>query len=293
MNRIIVYIISLMLVFIAGCEGSTNLQVKLYTPKLFTPGTPYAMQFTIVDKQGTPVKGAKVSVNLNMKNMDHGTIPVTVDELGDGKYLGTANLSMNGEWLADIKVENGGKSFEEEKQFSVEVKTMENAHKVTKHVALPNFKLIDENGNTVTKQDLIGKTVVMTFTYVNCVDPNACPILLGNFTNLQQDLKMKGKNTDNLLLVSVSVDPDKDTPKVLKEHAQKMNFDLSYLKMLTGDLNEVKKLTSTLGVHFEKQGSVVMHDNKTFVFNQAGTLTHEFSGSYINRDELLEVVGGK
>lgn len=291
MNRIIsVFIMSFIILFIAGCGASNNLTVKLSTPKTFTPGKIFAMQFTVMDKQGKMVEGAKVSADLNMKNMDHGTIPVDVEEIGDGKYIGTVNLAMNGDWVASVKVEHDGEMVEEEKEFSVEAKTVENAHKVTKDVTLPDFNLIDENENSVTKQDLIGKTVVMTFTYVNCVDPNACPILLGNFSSLQQDLKSKGFKTDNLLLVSVSLDPDNDTPEVMKEHAKKMNFDLSYLKMLTGDMKEIQTLTDTLGEHFEKSGSEVLHDNKTFIFNSNGKLTHEFTGSIIDRNELYQVV---
>lgn len=282
-----------MIIFIAGCGSSDNLQVKLTSPKTFTPGKIYAMQFTVADKQGNPVEGAKVSAELNMKNMDHGTTPVTIEEIGDGKYIGTADLAMNGAWVASIKVEQNEEMVEDEKQFSVEAKTQENAHKVTKDIVFPNIKLIDENGNSVKKQDLLGKTVVMTFTYINCLDPNACPILLGNFSNLQQDLKTNGSQTDNLLLISVSLDPDNDTPEAMKEHAKKMNFDMTYLKMLTGDKDEIQNVADTLGVHFNKKGQEVLHDNKTFIFNPDGRLTHEFTGSNIDRDELFKVVTGE
>ncbi|MDQ0198664.1 SCO family protein [Neobacillus ginsengisoli] len=292
MKKFVIFIGCLILVLIAGCSGANSLQVKLSTPKTFTPGKAFPMLIKILDKQGKPVKGAKVSAELNMKNMDHGTIPVSIEETGDGKYIGIANISMNGDWVADIKVDNNGKTEEVEKQFTVAALTKENAHRVTKQVALPEFKLIDENGKLVTKQDLLGKTVAMTFTYVNCDDPNACPILLGNFSNLQQDIKSKGINSNNILLVSISIDPKNDTPAKLKEHAKKMKFDTSYLKMLTGEMTEIKKLSNTLGEHFEKKGSEVIHDNKTFIFNPDGQLTHEFSGSYIDRDELFQVVTG-
>lgn len=153
MKKSFVFILSLMFILITGCGSASNLTIKLSTPKTFIPGKIYAMQFSVIDKQGNPVKGAKVSADLNMKNMDHGTTPLTIEEIGDGKYLGTANLAMNGDWVASIKVEHDGKIVEDEKQFTVEAKTLENAHKVTKEVTLPDFKFIDQNGNSVTKQD--------------------------------------------------------------------------------------------------------------------------------------------
>lgn len=292
-KRVSIFIVILLVALMtSGCK-SDQLQVKLYTPKTFTPGQPFAIQFKIRDSQGNPIKGAKVAAHLNMKNMDHGTVNIPTQEIGNGMYVGQANLQMNGDWIATVKVERDGESYEEDKSFSIDVKTKLTAHKVTKNVELPNFKLIDQNGQPVSKNELLGKTVAMTFTYVNCDDPNACPVLLGNFNKLQQDIKGRGMATDKILLLSISIDPENDTPMVLKKHAQEMNFDTSYLKMLTGDLTEIKKLTNPLGEHFENKGTEVIHDNKTFIFDQTGELTHEFTGSYIDREELFQVVTNK
>jgi cytochrome oxidase Cu insertion factor (SCO1/SenC/PrrC family) len=293
MKKIAVILTSLLIVILAGCTQNNHYTVKLTAPRTFTPGKPCPIQIKVTDTAGKLVTGAKVSGKLNMKLMDHGTVPIKLEEIDHGKYLGTANLSMAGDWVADIKIAKNGKTFEQEKSFSIAVKTAENAHQVNKNVTLPDFTLRDQNGTTVTREGLLGKTVIMTFTYVNCADPNACPILLGNFRNLQQDLQVNRADTSNLMLVSVSVDPENDTPAVLKEHAKEMNFDLSYLKMLTGNLSEVQKLANAVGEHFNKQGAEVMHDNKTFIFNPQGKLTYEFTGSYIDRNELYQVVTSK
>lgn len=50
MKKLAVFFVSLVLIFIAGCSGANNFQVKLSTPRTFTPGNPFAMQFKIVDK---------------------------------------------------------------------------------------------------------------------------------------------------------------------------------------------------------------------------------------------------
>ncbi|WP_026574939.1 FixH family protein [Bacillus sp. UNC438CL73TsuS30] len=290
MKKLMFYMISLLVIIMAGCGGTKDFQVKLSTPNTFTEGKTYPMQIKITDQKGNPVKGAHVTAELNMKTMDHGTIPVTVEETEDGKYIGLSKLAMNGDWIATIKVERNGKSVEEEKEFSAEAATKENAHRVTKQVSLPDFNLKDQNGNQITKKDFLGKAVVLTFTYVKCADPNACPVLLANFRNLQEDLKTRGIDTDKILLASVTVDPENDTPQAMNKHAKEINFDMTYLKMLTGKMSEIKKVANTLGEHFEKQGNVVMHDNKTFIFNPNGELTHEFTGSMIDREELFQVV---
>lgn len=291
MKKIGISMVCLILVLISGCSAN-NLRVKFLTPKTFTPGEPFYIQVKIQDNNDKVILGAKVSARLTMKDMDHGTYQVSMDDIGNGYYAGSVTLPMDGDWVADIAVNNHGEKSKNEKEFSIETKTLENAHKVDKKISLPDFQLIDENGKRVTRQDLLGKRVALTFIYVNCVDPTACPVLLSNFSKLQADINASGINTKNILLVSVSVDPENDTPKRLKEHAKKMNFDLSYIKMLTGNRSEIEKLTTPFGEHFEKSGAVVSHDNKTFIFDEFGDLTHEFNGSAIDREELFQVVTG-
>lgn len=283
---------AMILVVLAGCQ-SNKLKVEIATPKTFTPDKSYSMQIKVFDDNGKPVKGAKIKASLNMKGMDHGTMPVAVDEMGNGKYTGLANLSMDGKWVIDIDVDYKGEKTTIEKEFSVKAASLVNAHKVTDQIPLPDFNLIDENGKMITKKDLLGKKVALTFTYVNCPDPYACPMLLGNFSKLQQSLKSKHINTDNIELVSVTIDPDRDTPAALKKHAQELGMDLSYFKMLTGKSSEIKKLADFLGEYYEKKGSDIGHENKTFIFDTNGTLTHEFTGSIINQEELLQIMTAK
>ncbi|MDP4087286.1 MAG: FixH family protein [Bacillota bacterium] len=292
MKKLTIMVVAIIFVILAGCQ-SNKLKVEVSTPKTFTPGKAYSIQIKVVDDKGEPVKGAKIKATLNMKDMDHGTMPLSVSQMGNGKYIGLSNLAMDGKWIIDIDVDHNGEKSTVEKEFSVKAASMVNAHKVTNHVELPDFTLIDENGKPVTKKDLLGKKVALTFTYVNCTDPNACPVLLANFSKLQQDLKSKNINTDHIELISVSVDPERDTPEVLKKHAQEMGMDLSYLKMLTGKPTEIKKLADSLGEKYVKEGSSIGHDNKTFIFDSNGTLTHEFIGSYINQVELFQVMTAK
>lgn len=285
-------ILAFILVVLVGCQ-SNKLKVELSTPKTFTPGKAYSIQIKVTDNDGKPVKGAKVKASINMKDMDHGAIPITVDENGNGKYTGFANLSMDGKWVVDVDVQKDGEKLTIERDFSVKTSSMVNMHKVTEHIMLPDFNLIDENGKPITNKDLSGKRVALTFTYLNCTDPYACPVLLANFSSLQQKLKANKIDTNHIELISVSLDPERDTPKLLKQHAQEMGMDLSYLEMLTGNPVEVKKLADALGEKYQKKGSSVEHDNKTFIFDTTGTLTHEFTGSMINKEELFQVMTAK
>lgn len=102
---------------------------------------------------------------------------------------------------------------------------------------VPDFSLTDANGATVRRGDLIGKVWIASFLFTRCGE--ACPLLMHHEVRLQGELPMR----DDLQLVSFSVDPDWDTPKVLTEYARSFGADRSHWFFLTGDKKQVYHLS--------------------------------------------------
>lgn len=123
MQRFTVLIFSILLIFLAGC-GSNQVKVDLITPKAYTPGQVSPIKMKVFDNKGNPVKGAKVSVEFKMEGMSmkQGDVSMAAKESGDGLYSGNANLQMEGDYTAAIKVEQNGKKYEQEKRFSLVLK---------------------------------------------------------------------------------------------------------------------------------------------------------------------------
>lgn len=288
MNRWMIYPLLLLLLVLSACS-SPQWDVTVKAPATYNEGNPLPLQITVKDKAGQLVSGALVEASLEMKQMDHGKIQVTAEEIESGKYLALPKLPMDGEWVATVQVTYNNEKATFTQNFTSKIRTVQNAHQSNRDINMPSFQFVDQNGKQVTDQDLRGKTVVMTFTYVHCNDPNACPVLLSNFKKLQTAYEEKQIDTKNIMLVSVSLNPEVDTPPVMLEHAERMKFDLSYFKMLTGSLDDVRKFTDTLGVQFKKDQNEVLHENKTFIFDKNGNLTHEFNVSAIDINELVEV----
>src|ERR1051326_3951557 len=82
---------------------------------------------------------------------------------------------------------------------------------------VPDFALIDENGYPVRLTDFRGKAVVLTFVYTRCPLPNFCPLMSKNFQALQQ--RLQKEFPERFQLLSVTIDPKFDRPKILKEYA--------------------------------------------------------------------------
>jgi len=118
MNKFTILIFSLILVLITGCS-SNNFEIKLTTPKSFTPGQTTPIQLTILDQDGKPVKGAKVSAVLDMQGMSHGDVSMKMQETGNGVYMGQAKFEMEGDYTANIYIDSNGEKWKGEKRFSI------------------------------------------------------------------------------------------------------------------------------------------------------------------------------
>ena len=80
---------------------------------------------------------------------------------------------------------------------------------------IPDVVLVNQDGTKVHLQSIMqsGKPVIVDFVFGTCT--TICPILSAGFANLQQKL---GANAQNVHLISISIDPENDTPKIMKEN---------------------------------------------------------------------------
>jgi uncharacterized protein YfaS (alpha-2-macroglobulin family) len=120
MKRLAVFFVSILLIFITAC-GRDQIKVSLFTPKTYTPGEVSQVKVKVLNNKGKPITGAKISVIFNMQGMSmkHGNVSMAPKESGNGLYIGNANLQMEGDYTAVIKVEQNGEKFEQEKRFSI------------------------------------------------------------------------------------------------------------------------------------------------------------------------------
>jgi protein SCO1 len=102
--------------------------------------------------------------------------------------------------------------------------------------AVPDFALIDQNGYPVGRSDLDGKVWIASFLFTNC--PDECPLLTAEMARLQSDTA----HIADLRLVSISVDPDRDTPAVLSQYAERFNANPGRWLFLTGDKRAIYRL---------------------------------------------------
>lgn len=102
----------------------------------------------------------------------------------------------------------------------------------------PRFKLTDQNSQTISDTDYKGKVYVLEFFFSTC--PSICPIMNKNMVALQEAY---GTNP-NFGIASISINPENDTPAVLKEHAKKVGVTIKNWHLLTGEKKYILELSN-------------------------------------------------
>lgn len=149
---------------------------------------------------------------------------------------------------------------------------------------LPDFHLTDQLSHTVDPASLRGKVVAVDFIYTRCPLPDVCPRLAANFATLQR--RFPTQLGSDLILLSVTVDPEFDTTTVLADYAKRWAADPAW-HFLTG---EIGPLAAALGeVYWTDEGSIG-HNSTTSIIGRNGRLAAVVEGSNYRIDQLEHLV---
>ena len=137
---------------------------------------------------------------------------------------------------------------------------------------VPDALLVDESGKPRPLSSYKGKRLVLTFIYTRCPDAEFCPLMSQQFAALQKSIKSTPALAD-VQLLSISFDPEFDTPTVLKEHAAAQRADPLIWHFATGTKEEITKLANVFGVSVSRDGSpILIHNLGTAVIDATGRL---------------------
>ena len=130
------------------------------------------------------------------------------------------------------------------------------------------LELADHTGRARTLEDFRGKAVVLFFGFAQC--PDVCPTTLAEISGA---LKQLGPDADRVQVLFVTVDPERDTPKVLAEYVA--SFDPRILA-LRGDAEATQRAAKEFKIYYEKRkqgdGYTVDHSAQTYVIDPQGRL---------------------
>lgn len=142
--------------------------------------------------------------------------------------------------------------------------------------ALPDFSLTERNGQPVTLSSLRGQVWIADFFYTTC--PGPCHILTSRFSALQKELA----GTSDLRFVSISSDPEKDTPQVLQNYAKRLEASDAWY-FLTGDKAAIYSLANqgfklSLSEDPSNATEPIDHSTKLALVDRTGTVRGVYDG---------------
>jgi len=151
--------------------------------------------------------------------------------------------------------------------------------------ALGDFDLRDQQGRALRLADFRGKVLAIDFIYTRCPLPDVCPRLSASFATLQRRFREQlGKD---LMLLTVTVDPEYDTPRVLAEYAKRWGADPRGWRFLTGD---VGSLAAQLGEVYWTDEGAIGHNSVTSIIGGDGRLAAAVDGSSWRVDQLGNLI---
>jgi protein SCO1/2 len=142
--------------------------------------------------------------------------------------------------------------------------------------AMPNYNFTNQSGQPVTLSDLKGQSVAFTFIFTRCPFPTFCPRMSQNFEAVQSQLKEMPNAPTNWHLLSITIDPQFDTPSVLKNYATQYRYDPKRWSFVTGELIDITAIAEQFGLLFYRpdpnQLAGINHNLRTVVLTASGKI---------------------
>jgi protein SCO1 len=148
----------------------------------------------------------------------------------------------------------------------------------------PNFALTSSHGHQVALSDLRGRVVAVAFIYTSCTD--VCPLLTEKMAQVRD--KLGPDFGGSIAFVSITVDPERDTPEVLKGYAEAFGADRGGWHFLTGEPTAIREVARRYGVVISApvSGGDIGHTLLTSLIDRHGTLRVQYLGYRFDPEEF-------
>jgi protein SCO1 len=249
-----------------------------------------------------PFKGKIVSVDKNARSanidnepvvgfMDQMVMPYTfkpttqIDQLQPGDSI-TAEVVVDGEkyWLENVNVT--GHSVPADKPTS-------SLHIPEPGDEVPDFKLVNQNGKSVSLHQYRGETLLLTLIYTRCPFPDFCPRVSHEFSTIDGQVRTDPVRYGKTHLLSISFDPDHDSPKVLRSYGfscagSKDPAVFQHWEFAAIPKAELPDFAKYFALTYTQEGGLITHSLSTTVVAPNGKIFKWYHGADWQAADLLQ-----
>lgn len=153
----------------------------------------------------------------------------------------------------------------------------------------PILNLTDQNDIQITNEDLVGKTTLVNFIFTRCKD--VCPAL----TNKIQHIETQLQHSEDVIILSISVDPEFDTPSVLNEYAARFSIQNPNWHFTTGESQSIRDLMSEFQLAYQilendADNPNILHSEKIILIDPNQELRGFYSSDQEGIHDLLNAI---
>lgn len=166
--------------------------------------------------------------------------------------------------------------------------TVDRGRKVFRSVGeyLPPFALYNQDGKLVTNKSLNGRTLVMNFIFTRCLVATMCPAATARMARLQREIDEAGLT--GIELISVSFDPEYDTPGILRLYGEQRGIDFKNFMFLTGKQQTINDLLKQMGILVIEEDDTLNHTIATLLISDMGKILYRKDGSRWSTRDFLD-----
>ena len=164
------------------------------------------------------------------------------------------------------------------KKLRAETAAMSRRQFVREGDLIPNFGMLDQNGDFVQIRQYRGKPFVLNFIFTRCQAPTMCPASTTRMSELQMQAREAGLS--GLDFVTISFDPLFDSPGVLRQYAKGYGLDLHNFHLLTNaDAQVIEDLLRQFGIMTIEEDGTINHTMATLLVDASGRVAYRKEGS--------------
>ena len=257
------------------------------------------------NEQRYELKGKVVSVDKAQQ-----TVTLAHEEIKDFMPSMTMPFTMKDRWAYDILVPgqqlsatlivDGPRSWIQDVSVTSAAEPDANLDSATNPVSearpgdeVPNYGLVNQDGKRIKLYNYRGKALLLTFIFTRCPQPEYCTLMSDNFSKIDGALQKKPDIFQKTHLLSISIDPEYDTPAVLRSygaaHTGKYSDEtFNHWEFAGGTKDEVKGIAQFFGLHYYAAEDQIVHDLRTVIIDPNGRVHKVYRGNEWKPEEVLK-----
>lgn len=155
--------------------------------------------------------------------------------------------------------------------------------------ALPEYHFIDQDGKPITTSQFKGQALGINFLFTRCPFPTFCPLMAKNFAATQNALLADASAPTNWHLLSITIDPEFDSPSLLKSYGSMYGRNPAHWTFATGELIDITAIAEQFGLTFWRDtNGLPSHNLRTVVIDASGRVQKNFVGNEWSSAELTQ-----